>query len=70
MLGEEKFPKSALGALADVCKIMTRKTFLLFTGEFHKHLTGMTMASLKSWVKRSSVTCLGIRPPLCLQRGL
>lgn len=56
MLGEEKFPELALGALADACVIMTGK--LLSTGEFREHLIGMTTASLKSLVKRLLVTFL------------
>lgn len=57
MLGEEKFPELALGALADACVIMTGK-LLFSTGEFREHLIGMTTASLKSLVKRLLVTFL------------
>lgn len=58
--GKRKFSKLALGAVANVCEIITRKVFLLFTGEFHDRAEGTVMACLKSLVNRTSdkFTCL------------
>lgn len=50
--GKRQFSKLALGAVANVCEIITRKVFLLFTGELHDRVEGTIMACLKSLVFR------------------